>query len=430
MAFGELAAHPPDGVLALMQRFRVDSRSWKMDLGVGVYRDAYGSSPVFAAVKLAERLLLESQNTKTYLGSEGDPEFVQRLKAEALDGTAGERLVGVQCVGGTGALRLAAELLAQTQTGRRLWMGLPSWPNHLPICAAARLATQTVDLSDPATAGYRPEALLDALQGEPNALGERDTVHPERPARPDSPALADSPGRSAAGAQPGDAVLVHACCHNPTGVDGGLPFWERLADIVIERRLVPVVDMAYQGLGRGWDEDAAGVRLLAARVPHLLVAYSCDKNFGLYRERVGALFMQGANAAESHRLFDHAVAIARANYSMPPDHGAATVRTILESGALRASWRNELDGMRTRLRELRAALAARGRVGCVDLSTLARGDGLFAVLPLSGVQIDRLQSDHAIYLAPSGRINIAGLAAERIDAFVDALRAVQRKHAA
>jgi aromatic-amino-acid transaminase len=287
-------------------------------------------------------------------------------------------------------------------------MGLPSWPNHLPIAAAARLTTQTVDLFDPAAEQYRPDALLDALQGR--SMGRR--------------------ANDGAGAAPGDAVLVHACCHNPTGIDPDLHFWERLADLAIERRLVPVIDMAYQGLGRGWEEDAAGVRLLAARVPHWLIAYSCDKNFGLYRERVGALFMQGASSAESRALFNHAVALARADYSMPPDHGAATVRTILESVALSARWRNELDGMRTRLRGLRAALAARGRIGCVDLSALAHGFGMFAVLSLSAVQIDRLQSDHAIYLAPSGRINIAGLAIERIDAFVDALRAVQRKHAA
>jgi aromatic-amino-acid transaminase len=405
-----------------MQRCRVDPRPWKMDLGVGVYRDANGSSPVFAAVKAAERRLAESQDTKAYLGSEGDPEFVLRLRQEVFASAAGERLAGVQSVGGTGALRLAAELLAQTQTGRRLWMGLPSWPNHLPIAAAARLATKTVDLFDAASRRYRPEALLDALEGRLSTPsehpGSRDAAPPERTAR-----RADA-------ARPGDAVLVHASCHNPTGVDPDIHFWERLADLAIELRLVPVVDMAYQGLGRGWEEDAAGVCLLAARVPHLLIAYSCDKNFGLYRERVGALFIQGASAAESHALVGHSVALARANYSMPPDHGAATVRTILESAALSVSWRHELDAMRNRLRELRAALAARGRIGCVDLSALAHGHGMFALLPLSVVQIDRLQSDHAIYLTPSGRINIAGLAADRIDAFVDALRAVQRKHAA
>ncbi len=377
-----------------------------MDLGVGVYRDAHGSSPVFAAVKAAERRLAESQDTKSYLGSEGDPEFVRRLAA-VVASSAGERLAGVQSVGGTGALRLATELLAQTRAGRRLWLGLPSWPNHLPIAAAARLATKTVDLFDPVSQRYRHDALLDALQG----------------VRSDGAHVTD-------GARPGDAVLVHACCHNPTGIDPDMQFWERLADLAIERRLVPVVDMAYQGLGSGWDEDAAGVRLLAARVPHLLIAYSCDKNFGLYRERVGALFMQGATAAETHALVNHTITLARANYSMPPDHGAATVRTILESGPLSARWRTELDAMRARLRELRVALAARGRIGSVDLSGLALGNGMFAVLPLSVVQIDRLQSDHAIYAAPSGRINIAGLAADRIGAFVDALHAVQRQHAA
>jgi aromatic-amino-acid transaminase len=376
-----------------MSRFRADTRSRKMDLGVGVYRDSRGNTPVLTAVKLAETHLAEVQSTKAYVGSEGDPEFVALLGAQAL---RRKGVTGLQTVGGTGALRLAADLLARTKPGRRIWLGLPSWPNHVPIFAASGLQMATVELFDATTRRYRPDALLDALRH----------------------------------AVPGDAVLLHGCCHNPTGVDPSLGVWENVADVIVARGLVPLVDMAYQGLGRGWDDDSAGLRLLAERVPNLLVAYSCDKNFGLYRERVGALFIVGATTGETAVLFNHLVALARANYSMPPDHGAAVVRVILQSDALTDAWRTELDGMRTRIQGLRAALAAHGRIGCVDLPPLVDGQGMFAILPLSVAEIDLLQLEHGIYMAHSGRINIAGLAEEHVDRFVDALGAVQRKNAA
>jgi aromatic-amino-acid transaminase len=393
VAFGELAPPAPDSILALMGRFRADTRSRKMDLGVGVYRDSQGTTPVFAAVKLAEAHLAETQSTKAYLGGEGDPEFVALLGAEAL---RWKSVTGLQTVGGTGALRLAADLLARTKPGRRIWMGVPSWANHVPIFAASGLTMAAVELFDATTQRYRPEAVLDALRG----------------------------------ATPGDAVLLHGCCHNPTGVDPSSSFWETVAGLIVARGLVPLVDMAYQGLGRGWNDDGAALRLLAERVPNLVVAYSCDKNFGLYRERVGALFIVGATTGETHVLFNHLVALARANYSMPPDHGAAVVRVILQSDALTHAWRTELDGMRTRVQGLRAALAAHGRIGSVDLQPLVDGRGMFAMLPLSVPEIDLLQSEHGIYMAHSGRINIAGLAEEHVDRFVDALGAVQRKNAA
>jgi aromatic-amino-acid transaminase len=393
MAFGDLAAVAPDPVLALMGRFRADPRGRKMDLGLGVYRDSHGHTPVFAAVKAAEARLADTQSTKAYLGSEGDADFVAALNVAALgwNGAA-----GLQTVGGTGALRLAADLLARAKPGRQLWIGVPSWPNHLPIFAASRLRTRTVELFDGATQRYRPEALLDALRD----------------------------------AAPGDAVLLHGCCHNPTGIDPHMAFWPDVAETISARGLVPLVDTAYQGLGRGWSEDGAGVRLLADRVPNLLVAYSCDKNFGLYRERVGALFVSGATPAETNVLFSHLLALARTNYSMPPDHGAAVVRVILEDEALTRTWRAELDGMRERLQRLRAALAVHGRVGAVNLSALADGVGMFTMLPVSAGEIDALQSDHGIYMPHSGRMNIAGLAEQSIERFVDALRVVQRQNAA
>jgi aromatic-amino-acid transaminase len=393
MTFGNLSALPADPLLAIMGRFRADTRARKMDLGVGVYRNSAGQTPVFEAVKHAETTLAREQSTKSYRGSDGDPEFVRLLAAEA----CGERaMTGLQTVGGTGALRLAAELLAYTRPGRRIWMGVPTWPNHLPIFSAARLDVVPVTLLDPNTQRYRPRALLDALRD----------------------------------ATPGDAVLLHGCCHNPTGIDPDRSYWEDAARIMTARGLVPLVDMAYQGLGQGWNEDGLGLQHLAERVPHLLLAYSCDKNFGLYRERVGALLVAGSTPAQTNVLVSHLTALARANYSMPPDHGAAVVRVILESDSLTRAWRAELSDMRSRIRGLRTALAAHGRIGAVDLGELAAGNGMFAMLPLSIAEIDLLQTEHAIYMAHSGRINIAGLAEQQIERFVDALGAVQIKSAA
>jgi aromatic-amino-acid transaminase len=393
MAFGDIAPPPPDPVLALMGRFRADTRLRKMDLGVGVYRDCHGNTPVFAAVKAAERHLLDTQASKSYLGSEGDAEFLTLLGTYAL---GLKNAAGLQTVGGTGALRLAADLLAHTKPGRRIWMGAPSWPNHAPIFAAAGLQTVLVELFDPGTLRYRPEALLDAL----------------------------------CDAVPGDAVLLHGCCHNPTGVDPNTEFWGSIADVIAARGLVPLVDTAYQGLGRGWEEDGAGLRLMAAGVSNVLVAYSCDKNFGLYRERVGGLFVTGATTAETNMLCKHLVAMARTSYSMPPDHGAALVRVILHDRLLTHLWRSELDGMRIRIQHLRAALAAHGRIDAIDLGPLADGLGLFAMLALSASQIELLQAEFGIYIAPSGRLNIAGMAEHHVECFVAALRAVQRKSAA
>lgn len=396
MTFGDLKPAATDPLLGLMSRFRADSRARKIDLGVGVYRDAAGNTPVFAAVKAAEQRLATGQTSKAYVGAEGDPEFVSLLATAVFGGSMADlQLAGMQTVGGTGALRLAAELLSRTRPGRRIWLSLPTWPNHVPLFTAAGLEVHGVAGFDLVAQRHRTEALLQAL----------------------------------AGAAPGDALLLHGCCHNPTGVDPDLGFLESIAAEISARGLIPLIDMAYQGLGRGWSEDGAAMRRLAA-LPNVLIAYSCDKNFGLYRERVGALFVAGATPSETQTLLSHLVALARASYSMPPDHGAAVVRVILEDPALTRLWRSELDAMQSRLRSLRDALAAHGRIGAVNLGSLADGHGLFALLPLSPAQIELLQADHGIYLPHSGRINIAGLAEQHIDRFVASLRAVQQQLAA
>jgi aromatic-amino-acid transaminase len=399
VAFANLTPLAPDPVLALMERFRTDPRVRKMDLGVGMYRDARGETPVFAAVKLAEKRLLEEQPSKSYLGSGGDQDFVARLGALVFDSPGNPRstrMAGLQTVGGTGALRLASDLLASSVPGRRIWLPAPTWPNHAQIFAASGLQVMTLELFDPATGSYGFEGLLSALRA----------------------------------AEPGDAVLLHGCCHNPTGVDPSPGFWVAVAEQITARGLVPLVDLAYQGMGRGWDEDGSGLRCLAERAPQLLVAYSCDKNFGLYRERVGALFVAGRVARETALLGNHLQALARANYSMPPDHGASVVRIILEDETLLGLWAAELERMRMRIHQLRAALAAHGRLGAVDLGLLKHGQGMFALLPISPQEVDLLNADFGIYMARSGRINIAGLAEDEIERFVMALRNVQRKTAA
>jgi aromatic-amino-acid transaminase len=388
VSFGSLSPASNDPLLALIGQYRADTRTRKIDLGVGVYRDADGQTPVFAAVKQAERRLAEEQLTKSYLGSDGDPEYLRLLGRHVFGHS---RTPGLQTVGGTGALRLAADLFARNNPKCRVWLAVPTWPNHLPILHEAGLQAMSVETYDAEKHLFRPERLLAAL----------------------------------ANAAPGDAVLLHACCHNPTGIDPEPDFWLKMAEIMVTRGLIGLVDAAYQGLGRGWAVDGAGLNALVARVPHVLIAYSCDKNFGLYRERVGALFVGGTQHDDAKLLCNHLSALARANYSMPPDHGAAIVRMILQDAALTQQWSAEVDTMRARMRNLRAALAERGRIGAIDLTALRHGNGMFAVLGLAPPDILELQREFGIYVAPNGRINIAGLAEEDIDRFVDALRAVQ-----
>jgi aromatic-amino-acid transaminase len=225
-------------------------------------------------------------------------------------------------------------------------------------------------------------------------------------------------------ALPGDAVVLQACCHNPTGIDPRPEDWRALAEFLAERELLPLIDMAYHGLGDGLEPDAAMLRHFVQRLPECLVAYSCNKNFALYRDRVGALFVTSRTAVELERVLSNARALARANYSMPPDHGAATVRIIMSDPGLISAWEQELAVMRRRIVSVRLAIAGRGRAGLLDLSVIARQRGMFSILPLSPGQIERMRVDHAVYMAPNGRVNLAGLPLRQVDRFVDALEAV------
>ncbi len=387
----KLAPQAPDALLALIKLFEADPRPDKIDLGVGVYRTAEGATPVFAGIKAAERKLLAEQESKAYLGLEGDMGFVRALMPIVFgaDPTRGGRIDGIQTPGGTGAVRLALAVAKRAGAGRVL-MGVPSWPNHAQI--VEDLGIELVPFHHAAADG---SADLAALRSALAASGE-DT-----------------------------ALLLHGCCHNPTGIDYTDAQWKEIAALLAQSPVLPVIDLAYQGLGRGLDEDAFGMRAVMAAVPQALVAYSCDKNFGLYRDRVGALYVQAPAGSERddalERIISNVLSLARATWSMPPDHGAAAVRLVLRDDTLSAGWREELASMRERIRRVRQALATRGSAGGIDLAPLGRQFGMFAMLPLSREQIGTLRENHGIYMAGSGRINIAGLTTTNIDAFTRAL---------
>ena len=383
--FAGLQPQAPDALLSLIGLYRADGRADRIDLGVGVYRDAEGRTPVLAAVKAAEAILLRDQQSKSYLGPEGDLGFLERLKPIVFGPRDAGDIFGVQTPGGTGALRLASELIAAARPGARIFMGTPTWPNHPQIFEISGLEIVSYGYFDSQTQGVRFVEMM-------SALGT---------------------------ARRGDAVLLQACCHNPTGADLDADQWGQVADLIATRGLTPLIDLAYQGLGLGLEPDAAGMRRVLDAAPDALLAYSCDKNFGLYRERVGALFAVSDSAARLELAASNIKALARANWSMPPDHGAAVVRIVLEDEALTRMWRDELETMRSRIVEVRQALAAAEP----RLGALAQQHGMFAQLPLNPAQVARMRDRHAVYMAGSGRINLAGLMPATVPLFATAYAA-------
>ena len=386
-----LEPQSPDALLALIKLHAADERPDKIDLGVGVYRTGQGTTPVFGAIKAAEQALVDTQDSKSYLGPEGDVGFVNALMPYIFgtDATMGGRLQGMQTPGGTGAVRLAVAL-AQNAGMTKIHMGTPSWPNHAQIFGDIDLEWQAFD-----HANSDGTANLDAVLG------------------------------AIRNAKPGEGILLHACCHNPTGIDYTLEQWEEIGDALAQTGTFPILDSAYQGLGQGLEADAAGLRSVLAKVPEALIAYSCDKNFGLYRDRVGAFYILSKDGGETlDKAFSNANALARASWSMPPDHGGAAVRIILRDSDLTAQWLDELDTMRERMRQVRQYLADAGTAGSVDLTALGTQNGLFAILPVTKEQVVALREDHGIYMAGSGRINVAGLTMDNIDKFIGALAAV------
>jgi aspartate aminotransferase len=393
--FFELAPAVPDPILGLMAAFKADPRPHKIDLGVGVYKDEAGHTPVLDAVKRAEARRLEREDSKTYIGMAGDPGFnraIEQLALGEVPALAHGRVATAHTPGGTGALRVAAELIRRARPEATIWVPDPTWGNHPSVFRAAGLKVREYAYYDAATQSLRAEAMLEALAQVP----------------------------------PNDVVLLHACCHNPSGVDLEPARWQAVAELAEKRGFLCFVDMAYQGFAEGIDLDAYGPRLLAERLPELLLATSCSKNFGLYRERIGALSVLGSSAAHTEATFSVLLSAIRNVYSMPPAHGAIVVSEILADDALRAQWLAELATMRERINHYRSLLAQRLRDAGIerDFGFIERQRGMFSFLGISAEQVERLKTEHAIYMVGSSRMNIAGLSAANIDHFVASLKAV------
>lgn len=394
--FENLQALPEDPILGLMAAFRADTAARKIDLGVGVYKDEHGKTPVLRAVRAAEQAVLADQQTKTYLGPAGNEQF-NALMAELILGSkhsalTSRRIRALQAPGGCGALRLGAELLIATGARPTIHVSDPTWSNHVPLLSGAGLKLERYPYFEPRTGTVRFDAMMERLSALP----------------------------------PGDVVLLHGCCHNPTGADLSMEQWRKVADVVLQRRLIPYVDLAYQGLGEGIVEDSEGARLIAATVPEALIAVSCSKNFGLYRERVGVLMVLASSEAQATAAASHLRKIARGIYSMPPDHGAAIVARILSDSRLSEEWRSELNAMRERMLELRRAFsAALGRTCNAEMAAaIDRQRGMFSMLPLKPEATDLLREKHHIYMTRDGRINIAGISAESLDYIAEAIGSV------
>ena len=394
--FEHLAAVVPDPILGLMAAFRADTDPHKVDLGIGVYRDEHGNTPVPDAVRRAEADVLARQTTKTYVGPAGNAGFNQAMEQLVLGpqhpALAAGRVRSVQTPGGCGALRLGAELIRTADPDAVVHVSTPTWANHVPLLAGSGLRLERYPYFDPASGGVQFEAMTAALE--------------RLPARA--------------------VVLLHASCHNPTGADLSPPQWRELLALVKRRQLLPFIDMAYQGLGEGADADAFGPRLFCAELPEVLCAVSCSKNFGLYRERTGLLHLISSTTAEASAALSQLVRIARGIWSMPPDHGAAIVHVILGDEALRRQWASELEAMRRRIEGLRREVLQQLREHCPqrDFGFITRQKGMFSFFGIDTAQVRALRERHHIYMTDDSRMNIAGLRHENLAYFARAVAEV------
>lgn len=392
--FETLEPRPADAILKLIGLHRDDPREEKIDLGVGVYRDADGNTPVLSCVKKAEHWLVGTQSSKAYLGSRGDAVFCDDVEKLVLGANAVNdgRVSTVQSPGGSGALRVGAELILRANSDATIWVSDPTWNNHVPLLGDAGVNLKPYPYYDTENNAIRFDAMLETL------------------------------GK----AKPGEIVLLHGCCHNPTGMDLGKEQWDQLTDLVEERSLIPFVDIAYQGFADGLEEDAYGVRLMYSRVPEMIVTQSCSKNFGLYRDRVGALSFVAKDEGTASIVDSQALSLVRTIYSLPPDHGAAVVSHILNDDELRAEWLNELDAMRARLKGMRKLLVEElGRVAPDhDFSHIARTTGMFCYLGVSREQVARLIEECGVYLVDSSRINVCGITEHNVRYLAESIASV------
>lgn len=390
--FETLQAAPADAILGLITEHNNDPRPDKVDLGVGVFRTAEGETPVLDVVKLAEQRIIDTQMSKAYIGSAGDPEFNAAMQKLTFGKSAdAARLCTIQAPGGSGSLRVAAGLIKRARPDAKTWVSDPTWANHIPLLGGAGLELVAYPYYDVDRHVIKIDEMI-------ATLGKADA---------------------------GDLVVLHACCHNPSGLDPSEDEWRAIADVVVERGLVPFVDMAYQGFARSLKRDAFIVRHLAPRVPEMIVANSCSKNFGLYRDRVGSLSILAADQASRDVVYSQVNNVVRTIYSVPPDHGAVVVATILNDAELKAAWRVELAEMRGRLREMRELLHDELEVKAPghDFSHLVRAKGMFCFLGISEDQVNRLKRDYGVYMVGSSRINTAGITAHNVNYLADAIAA-------
>lgn len=394
--FERLDRLPSDSILGLMAAFRADTDPQKVDLGVGVYRNDQGETPILQAVRQAEQAVLGRQTTKAYVAAAGNPGFNQELErlvfGEGHAALAARRVSTIQAPGGCGALRLGAELIRAASPDSVVHVSTPTWANHVPLLSGCGLKLERYPYFDPATGGVKFDAMLATLE--------------RLPARA--------------------VVLLHASCHNPTGADLSEAQWRELLGLFKRRGLLPFIDIAYQGLGTGVVEDAFGIRLFCAELPEVTVAVSCSKNFGLYRERTGALHVVNETPAGAEAVLTQLVRIARSIYSMPPDHGAAIVQEILTSGSLRKLWEDEVAVMRERIQGLRHEAVRQLKLTCPqrDFGFIESQRGMFSYLGVNMEQVRELRTRHHVYMTDDGRINIAGLRSENLEYFAQAVAQV------
>ncbi|GAB1109213.1 MULTISPECIES: amino acid aminotransferase [Shewanella] len=381
MIFSQITAAPADPILGLTEAFKADPRTDKVNLGVGIYKDEAGQTPVLKSVKLAEAKLLEEEKTKSYLGIEGVALYNQAVQ-QLLFGKdnviiADGRAVTAQAPGGTGSLRVAAEFVLSNTDSKTIWISNPTWANHKNIFETAGLEIKEYSYYQAETHALDFDAMMTDLQQ----------------------------------ASEGDLVLLHGCCHNPTGIDLNINQWQQVAKLCAEKGLVPLFDFAYQGFGTGIEEDAQGLRAVAALVPELLVANSFSKNFGLYNERIGAVTLVAKDSESAARAFSQVKRAIRANYSNPPAHGAMIVSTILNDVELNALWQQELTEMRQRIASMRTLFVESLKAEGVDrdFSFISRQNGMFSFSGLNKEQVARLKDEFGVYIVGSGRISVAGM---------------------
>ncbi len=396
--FEQIVPAPPDPILGLTEAFKKDPNPHKVNLGAGVYKDAHGKTPVLDAVKQAEERILAAETTKDYLAMDGLPQFGQFVQ-ELLFGEEHPivregRAVTVQAPGGTGALRVAADFVAKVRPGARIWVSEPTWPNHPGVFRSAGLEICAYPYFDKARNDLDFAGMVAALEQAPA----------------------------------GDLLLLHGCCHNPTGIDLTAEQWRRVAEVVAARGLLPLIDFAYQGFGDGLREDAAGVLLLADAVPELLIASSYSKNFGLYGERVGALTLVAATPEAARAALSHIKVVVRSNYSNPPRHGASIVATVLGDPALRGLWEQEVAAMRERISSMRhlfvETLNEKGVTQ--DFSFITRQRGMFSFSGLTPEQVQALRERHSVYAVASGRFSVAGMTEQNMDYLCTSIAEVLR----